>query len=381
MHGQPDFRQRQQYFSSPQRFNYTGGNYQRQDTQRYQSNGGSLGQRENNYQRQDTQRFQYNGGGFGGQRQNNYQRQDTQRFQNNNTWSNQRRDTNQRFNYSGGDGWRGQPNRTFNGNPMAQRIENNNRWDGNHQRGGNGDWRDGHHNLNGWRGNEWWRNSGGHVQIYFGNSYYGPWRYGYYQYNPYWNDASFFFGFYTYSPYDPCVVSPWYVYPTLPPYIAYNRVYVVNGTSCNWYGGRQYYYTPTEGVEGYGNPDLNYAIDQIVQAFNTGENTELERLVPPDSRISIYNEGQYMYSVNGGDFYNMLQDNIHGTRTQRYSITSVRMEGDDAIVTARHDYYNPYNGVSSAYQMFRLRPSGDGYIITDFMTSATPVGGSSYFGG
>lgn len=247
---------------------------------------------------------------------------------------------------------------------------------------GDGDWRDGHHNLNGSGHNGWNDGDGDDYRVHRYGNHHDHWRSGYYQYSPYWNDGSFFFSAYTYTPYDNCVVSPWYAYPTLPPYLSYDRVTVLGGTYCPWNSGTYYNYNPGYNPESYGNPDVNFAIDEISRAFNTGGDADLSRVIPQDGRVNIYNEGQYMYSVNGGDFYNMIQDNIHGVRTRGYVVTSVRMEGADAIVTARHDYYNPWNGVSEAYQMFRLRPTSDsGYIITDFMTSSTPVGGSSVFGG
>jgi len=364
LHGQPDQGMRQQYNWLQQsqrqgiqrpdgnRFNYTGGGQQhnsRTDGNRYNYSGGSF-QRQGNY-RSSSNQYNYTGGGYQGR---------------NNRW-NGSNTANQSY----------RQNPDANGRVLQQQDYNRN------VQGNNGDWRDGHHNLNGWHGNEWWRNNGS-VRIYCADRFhnYDNWRFGYYQYNPYWNDNSFYFSFYSFTPYDPCVVSPWYVYPALPPYIAYNRVYVLNGgATCPWNGGNPYNYNPGYNPDSYGNPDLNFAIDQITQAFNTGNDTDLNRVIPSDSRVNIYNEGNYMYSVNGGDFYNMLMDNIHGTRTQRYAVINVRIEGDDAIVSARHDYYNPYNGVSSAYQMFRLRPSGEGYVVTDFMTSATPIGGSAGFGG
>jgi len=374
--------------------------YSRGSSQNYQRNNGFVNQRVfgdyRGYGNQQPNNWQYQGQRYSGgsnrvdtQTQTNYQRQRyTGGWNRVDTQVHAYGDNNRQQDFRSGDGWRSRGN-YYNDHTANQDYRNNLERNGrllhqqdygrNWTRGtSGGDWRNGHHNLNGSSGNPWL--NGGTIRVYGADRFhhYDNWRCGYYYYTPYWNDSSFYFSFYSFTPYEPCVVSPWYAYPMLPPYIAYQHVYVMPGVSCPWYGGTPYNYNGGYGSDSYGgNPDLNYSINEIVQAFNTGNDSDLGRIIPSDSRVNIYNEGTYMYSVNGGDFYNMLMDNVHGTKTQRYVVTGVRMEGDDAIVTARHDFYNPYNGVSSAYQMFRLRPSGEGYVITDFMTSTAPLGGSS----
>jgi hypothetical protein len=219
-----------------------------------------------------------------------------------------------------------------------------------------GDARVGHFWGNGWGG---WGNH---------------WRYGYCGY-PGWIDADFFFGAYLYSPFiEPCVVSPWYWYPCLPPYIPEERVEVVdNAPPVDWDSGQNYDYHPFEDNMSYGNHELNCAVGQIRNIFNHQLESAIDYLIPEGSQIAIYNEGKYMYTLKSSDFRAMMKDNMDAVKTISFEVTYVRIEGDSAIVKCRHAFEDPESGQDTIYQMYRLKESNGRYRITDFMTSKNEI--------
>lgn len=183
------------------------------------------------------------------------------------------------------------------------------------------------------------------------------------------DDVNFFFGFYAFAPYDDCFVSPWYWYPTLPPYIAYSHCIVVSDYEpCDWNGGVVYEYDPYSRYNSYGNSALNYSVDELRKVFTSDDEFALGHLVPSDGMVAIYTDGKYEYSLNGHDFFQMVVDNVRNNHTLNYTITDVHMEGEQAIVKARHDIDDPNGGEISVYQEFRLSPENGSYVITDFMT-------------
>jgi hypothetical protein len=224
----------------------------------------------------------------------------------------------------------------------------------------------------------------GHVgttQVYNNNPYlgrHGNWREGYYR--PGWHDETFFFGFYVFSPFESaCVVSPWYYYPCLPPYLAYNRVIILND-NCDWNDGNDYTYVPQEAPNTYGDADLNSSISQLESIFQNDDENAISSVVDPDMQVGVYNDGKYMYSVNGKDFSQMMTDNVHGVQNVGFTVTNVKVQPDYAIVTARHEFQDAEDGGSTVvYQEYRLTRNGDHYAIEDFNTSKSPSGARTFF--
>ena len=208
-----------------------------------------------------------------------------------------------------------------------------------------------------------------HFRGDFGGPWGDRWRFGYWGW-PGWIDADWFFGFWLFSPFDqPCVVSPWYWYPCLPPYLPETQVTVVPGDSADWDAGQPYDYHSDETPLAYGNHELNAAVDQIRNVFDKGSTDAIDDLIPESGKVAIYNDGKYMYSLTGHQFREMMIDNVHATKTDAFDVTAVRGQGDVAIVHARHTFADPEGGMDTVYQSYRLRREGDRYVITDFMTS------------
>jgi hypothetical protein len=210
-----------------------------------------------------------------------------------------------------------------------------------------------------------------HVGHFFGNHggfWGGGWRSGYWGYGG-WGAPGWFFGAYLFDPWaEPCVVSPWYYYPGLPPYIPDDDVSYGDPGSVNWQVDSNYDYAP----EGPQTP-LDQAIGDIVGAFN-GENVNsINDLIPSDDKVAIYNDSKYMYSLSGKDFDQMMMDNLHDVKTISFNTTMVNQSGNQAIVKCKHVFSDPQGGQDIIYQMYRLQNEGGHYIITAFMTSQSQI--------
>jgi len=230
------------------------------------------------------------------------------------------------------------------------------------------------HNFRGGQGGGFGNSRVGH----FGGNGEGRWgnhfRNGYWGYREGWFGGGFLFGFYLDSPYlEPCVVSPWYWYPCLPPYIPEDHVIIDNDGPVSWDTGDNYDYQADAEPLSYGNHELNCAVGQISNIFTHQLDTAVDYLIPEDSKVAIYNENKYMYSLNGPDFRAMMKDNMKATKTLSFTVTFVKTAGDTAIVKCRHGFDDPESGQDTIYQMYRLKETDGRYRITDFMTSKDEI--------
>ncbi len=192
-------------------------------------------------------------------------------------------------------------------------------------------------------------------------------RIGFVQYDSGFHQSSFYFGNYAYWPYSPCVASPWYFYPMLPPYISLSFVYTEYPPS--WSDSYHPYngYVPGSGHR-YGS--LDYCIDDLRVAYIEHDPRAINRLIPRYGDIAIYIDGDYRYSVRCSDFHEMLEDSISDVRTTGYRVIAVRRYDDGSVlIESRHTFSDGWNGGETVYQSFRLVPQGSTYVIREFGTS------------
>lgn len=212
----------------------------------------------------------------------------------------------------------------------------------------------------------------------------GGFRTGYCFYDNRWRDDFFWYPFYTFDPWSyRCCVSPWYYYPMLPPYVAYERCHFYTGLS-PWYSwsGYAYPYRPIivdnwgSGEYDRGRSAIDYAVDDIVNAFQRADKRAAGRLVSDRSEVAIYVDGNYSYTLNADDFYDMFLDATQNTKTKRYEILKTetgRDNGSDCVrVTARHEYEDPWGGRASVTHFYELRYEGSNLVISKFGVSNAP---------
>ena len=206
-------------------------------------------------------------------------------------------------------------------------------------------------------------------------------RTGYYFYTPLWCDDYFWYPFYLFEPWgEQCCISPWYYYPMLPPYVAYDRCrfdhypgwgvwagYPYNWSRPAYYGNYDYW------GSGHGSA-IDYAVDDIVNAFEHQDKRSAGRLISNQDDVAIYVDGKYSYTINAKDFYDMFLDATQNTKTKHYEILSVETGkndtgGDCVRVTARHDYEDPWGAVTSVEHFYELRYDGPSLVISKFGVS------------
>ncbi len=188
----------------------------------------------------------------------------------------------------------------------------------------------------------------------------GGWRNGYVA-----PAAGFHFGLYVATPGVGVVFSPWYYYPSLPAYIPEERVIVQGDVACDWDSGDAYT---------LGNSDaLDEAVARINSIYLSKDQSAINALVGDGSQIAIFGEGDYMYSLTGDDFRQMLSDCALDANTTSFQVNSVKTDGSKATVDCAHSFATD-NGVQTVYLRYELSNSGDEYCVSDFETSQSPLG-------
>ncbi|HWD37864.1 MAG TPA: hypothetical protein VG944_03390, partial [Fimbriimonas sp.] len=90
-----------------------------------------------------------------------------------------------------------------------------------------------------------------------------------------------------------CFVSPWYYYPTLPPYVASDSVQVDQDGDMDWNLG--VIVTPRNR---YGDVPLAYAVDELNNSFLKQDGHAVDELISSD-KVGIFVDGEYEYSMDG----------------------------------------------------------------------------------
>jgi len=200
-------------------------------------------------------------------------------------------------------------------------------------------------------------------------------RYGYYHYDRNWRDDYFYYPYYAFDPfgYNRCVASPWYYYPTLPPYINGTRVTIININALpyvNWVGQSYRWNRPDRSDRWTRYNDIDYTLDDLVVAFERGENRAINRLIPRNGQVHVYMDGRYNYSLGPDDFYDLFNDGIQSTRTRDYQILDVQTSNRDvARVYARHEYDDPWGRRTTVFHSFTLERERNDYVIREFGVS------------
>lgn len=211
-------------------------------------------------------------------------------------------------------------------------------------------------------------------------------RSGYYQYDNRWNDNNFWYPHYSFSYSNGCTISPWYYYSNLPGFILGNRITYIDNYQVNWGFGDPYRWVRYDNWNNNGwndwgrdrdrdrRSELDYALDDLSRAWEDQDRRALDNLIPRRGRVGIYMDNRYCYSLDSSDFYDLMVDNINGTRTYRYDITSVRSSRNDAQVSARHDFTDAWGRRTTVYHHYRMQRDRGDYVITDFLVSSRPTG-------
>jgi hypothetical protein len=192
-------------------------------------------------------------------------------------------------------------------------------------------------------------------------------RRGYHHYSPFWTDNHWFYPhyYYTYDPYR-CAPSPFYFYGHMPAYVNIGRVtFIYNPIRIYARCNTVYYWRrPENNYTRYSS--LDYAVDNIVEAFEDGDMRDIERMIPSNGRTEVELEDHTGYQMENEDFYDMMRDLVEGTDTVRYRIEDVRTARGEAIIVAEHSYYDAWGEPETVQHTIGLQSSYGGYKIVWF---------------
>jgi hypothetical protein len=197
-------------------------------------------------------------------------------------------------------------------------------------------------------------------------------RFGYTHYNSRWCDDYFSYPYYVFDPYQAdFACSPWYYYSNLPPYFNSNRCYFP--TNFIWqpfYGVRYRWNQPSREYWNRDYNELDYVVQDIVDAFLNGDRRAVTRLIPRNGQVGIITDGKYAYSLRSDDFYDTFLDAVENTQTRDYKILDVQYRRDTASVFARHDFDDPWGRRVTVNHYFKLEAEGRSWVIREFGTSS-----------
>ncbi|MCH7945373.1 MAG: hypothetical protein IIC73_05080 [Armatimonadetes bacterium] len=211
-----------------------------------------------------------------------------------------------------------------------------------------------------------------------------PYRTGYHHYSPYFVDNYFYYPHYGFS-YSPghFYPSPFYYYPHLPGYVSYARITFGNFSFAifaqhhyTWHRPRyvsaySYSYPGRRSYDTGRYTDLDYAVDDIVRAFERGRMSYMEDLLPRDRFVQVAMEDYTEYRMRSDDFYDLMADLVEGTETRRYSIRDVRYERNQAVIYAEHEYRDPWGRIERKYHTIVLSETRRGFEIEYFKVDRT----------
>jgi hypothetical protein len=195
-------------------------------------------------------------------------------------------------------------------------------------------------------------------------------RVGYVHHDWRWRDDFFAYPFYGFR-WDArhFVVSPWYLYWHLPPYICSRRVTFVYGAPFvelrDWHDwsfrDRFDRRSPTFAVD--------TAVADLVRAFERRDLRALGRLVPRHEHVVITAGNGDRYRIGSDDFYDMMVDLIRETRTRDYRVLEVRRGRTTVQVVARHEFEDTWGRRTAVFHEYVLEWDGRDYSIVEFATT------------
>ena len=110
---------------------------------------------------------------------------------------------------------------------------------------------------------------------------------------------------------------------------------------------------------------MNAAVDDIKNAWLTGDSDLLARHIDSAGNMAIYLEGKYSYSLSGADYLQMSVDAMTNITTANFTVYKTEQRSDGAYtVLAKHEFRDVDNNSKVAYVSYTLtRENGDWIIV------------------
>ena len=203
--------------------------------------------------------------------------------------------------------------------------------------------------------------------------YYFPYGYVYYPYySPVFEVGVVASPFYFYYGACPAYIYRWHVY-TYPPPVVYIEVPIYQGDRCRGWGDDDLddYYLNSHRYR-YEVPDteLQRAIDDIRDAFRTGDVNPLVNVTDPSVKIAIFLKGKYEYSIAANDYLDMTRDALNAADTITFDLYRVHRRASGVyVVSGKHVYRNRDGEVHTVYVSYVLERINGRWVITQIGTA------------
>jgi len=127
-----------------------------------------------------------------------------------------------------------------------------------------------------------------------------------------------------------------------------------------------YWFDDSDYRDDYSVPDsARNAMSDIRDAWLDNRPELIQDHLQQYGKIRIYFQGRYAYSINGEDYYQMVQDAFSTLETERFDLGRMRARSRDEIfISARHEFVDPDGGSRTVQLGYTLRRSnGTWYIV------------------
>ncbi|MGC8667448.1 MAG: hypothetical protein ACP5VE_04945, partial [Chthonomonadales bacterium] len=203
--------------------------------------------------------------------------------------------------------------------------------------------------------------------------YYFPYGYVYYPYYaPVFEVGVVASPFYFYYGAFPAYIYRWHVY-TYPPPVVYIEVPIYEGGRCRGWGDDDlddYYLNSRRYRYEVPDSDLQRAIDDIRDAFRTGDVNPLVSVTDPSVKIAIFLKGKYEYSIAVNDYLDMTRDALNAADTITFDLYRVHRRAEGVyVVSGKHVYRNRDGEVHTVYVSYVLERINGRWVITQIGTA------------
>jgi hypothetical protein len=117
-------------------------------------------------------------------------------------------------------------------------------------------------------------------------------------------------------------------------------------------------------------PLLDRAISDLNTIWNTQDIHFLARHVRQGATVAVYLQGEYFYSLTGGDYLNMTRDALYATRTVSFTLDKVQRKGPTIYtVSGRHIYTDREGASHTVLVSYVLAKVEDDYYLSQVGTT------------
>jgi hypothetical protein len=119
---------------------------------------------------------------------------------------------------------------------------------------------------------------------------------------------------------------------------------------------------------------LSNAISDIQRAWENNDFNSFAQHLDNNSRISIYLDGEYAYSLSLNDYAKMSQDAIENINTVNFIIDRVtQRDNGQYVLYGTHIYRLSDSDIRTVYVTFTFEKNGENYYIVEAGSSSTKL--------